>query len=38
MRDEPAVTEVLIVVLAALLFLAGTGFSSGLPRAGCPCA
>jgi hypothetical protein len=27
MRDEPAVTEVLIVLLA------GTGFSSGLPSA-----
>jgi hypothetical protein len=25
-RDEPAVTEVLIVLLAALLLLAGTGF------------
>ena len=35
-RDEPAVTEVLIVLLAALLLLAGTGFSSGLPNAGCP--
>jgi hypothetical protein len=32
-RDEPAVTEVLIVLLAALLLLAGTGFSSGLPGA-----
>jgi len=32
-RDEPAVTEVLIVLRAALLLLAGTGFSSGLPGA-----
>ena len=32
-RDEPAVTEVLIVLLAALLLLAGTGVSSGLPSA-----
>jgi hypothetical protein len=35
-RDEPTVTEVLIVLLAVLLLLAGTGFSSGLPNAGCP--
>ena len=31
-RDEPRVTEVLIVLLAALLLLAGTGFSSRLPK------